>query len=200
MKGCQPISDEDRDRVLSHMLAHNELRLLVIFTIGLCTGFRISELLSLDVGSVYDVTHSKCWGTASVRKENTKKKIEGRTHSLNTTTLKYLTDWVERLKKTKDFGPHLPLFPSTKKNKTGTKAVQRKCVYALFKILFNEIGIKFTGLHFMRKTAAKKIYDKSNKDIMMVKGFLGHKNLNSTGYYLSSMGDDSTKHIIESMF
>jgi site-specific recombinase XerD len=77
MKGARPLNRENMKAVLK---ATNSIREKALLTIGFCTGYRISELLSLTIGDVSTdgVIHSH----VTVRAANTKTKV-GRTVLLN---------------------------------------------------------------------------------------------------------------------
>ena len=52
MKGCRPLTDEEIDLVLASFFGKYESRDRALFLLGLKSGFRISEILSLKVKDV----------------------------------------------------------------------------------------------------------------------------------------------------
>jgi integrase len=53
MKGCRPLTDTEITEVLQSFAGRYALRDKALFVLGLLSGFRISELLSLRVQDVY---------------------------------------------------------------------------------------------------------------------------------------------------
>lgn len=49
MKGCRPLSDNEVERVMNSIQGPNTERIAALFIIGVRTGFRISELLSVRI-------------------------------------------------------------------------------------------------------------------------------------------------------
>jgi site-specific recombinase XerC len=81
MKGCRPLSDEEV-KVISHSFGGTfGKRNKALFILGVCSGFRISELLSLTAGDVQQ--HGKIVDHMTVARRHMKKKTEGRTVPLH---------------------------------------------------------------------------------------------------------------------
>lgn len=81
MKGCRPLTDREIDEVLQSFGGRYARRDRALFLLGVKTGFRISELLSLTIGRV--LQHGRVVERVSVSRRHMKKKIEGRTVPLN---------------------------------------------------------------------------------------------------------------------
>jgi site-specific recombinase XerD len=184
MKGSRPLT---RLQVKAVLRAAVSIREKTLLTLGFCTGYRISELLSLTVADVCtgDAIHSH----VSVKASNTKTKT-GRTVLLNSDAKKALSTLVELLK-AKGFDATTPLFISRKRSITGgLKAISRQQAHDLLKDLFaaiNEFGNVST--HTLRKTFAARIYEQTGK-LELVQIALGHKSINSTISYLAFGNDD----------
>jgi integrase len=54
MKACRPFSDEEVHQLTISSSGRSETRDKALFVTGVKSGFRISELLSLTEGDVYD--------------------------------------------------------------------------------------------------------------------------------------------------
>ena len=87
MKGSRPLS---RLQVKSLLQNTSSIREKVLLTLGFCTGYRISELLSLTVGDVSTGGHVHSHVT--VKAANTKTKT-GRTVVLNSDAQKAISEF-----------------------------------------------------------------------------------------------------------
>src|ERR671910_693821 len=77
MKGCRPLSDEEITVVSRSFGGTYAARDRALFILGLKSGFRISELLSLRVGDV--LQHGRLVDQVTVRRAHMKQRTEGRT-------------------------------------------------------------------------------------------------------------------------
>lgn len=172
MQGCRPLNREERRAVLAHATP----REAALLAIGFCTGFRISELLSLTVGAVID-PNGRPLARVSVQAGNTKTKV-GRTVVLNADAQKAAARWTKGRDRTE------PLFPSRKGG--GKRAIGRIQAWRLLKEVFALAGVYGqTGTHSLRKTFAAECYRLLNGAIEKVRVALGHKSITSTICYLS---------------
>lgn len=181
MKGSRPLTRENVKAVLKAAVSIREKTLL---TIGFCTGYRISELLSLTVGDVS--TGGAIHSHVTVKASNTKTKT-GRSVLLNSDAKKAL----QALLAVIGTDSATPLFISRKRSITGAlKAINRQQAHEILKGLFamiNEFGNVST--HTLRKTFAARIYEQTGK-LELVQIALGHKSINSTISYLAFSNDD----------
>ena len=81
MKGSRPLTDEEIRKVLSTFKGRFINRDRALFILGVKTGFRIGELISLKVSDV--INGDKIVDRVSVRRCHMKGKIEGRTVIVN---------------------------------------------------------------------------------------------------------------------
>lgn len=77
MKGCRPFSNEEVSRITTSFSGRYAAWDKALFVTGVKSGFRISELLRLTVGDVYD--HGRIVERVTVQRRHMKKKTEGRT-------------------------------------------------------------------------------------------------------------------------
>lgn len=177
MKGCRPLKPEEVSIVMDKL---GNMRDKVLVILGISTGFRISELLSLKVKDVYH--NGKPLNRATVAKQNTKGKIESRSVAINSRVQEYIALLVKEESLTED----MYLFGSRKGG-----AIDRKHAWRILKEAFELSGL--TGklaTHTLRKTMAHNVYKASGKDIIKTQRALGHKSLNSTTAYLSADQED----------
>jgi integrase len=186
MKGCRPLT---RNEVKSLIKSASNLRDTALITLGFCTGYRISELLSLKLCDIVDVK-GRIYDFVSVKAENTKTKI-GRTVRLNSDAIKILSKLVtERLKT----GALLsePLFISRKTGGGELRAISRVQAWRVIQMLCElaDVVSKGVGTHSLRKTFAARIYEAVKGELGKVQIALGHANISSTISYLSfNQGD-----------
>lgn len=181
MKGSRPISRLQCKAIISAAVSIREKSLL---TIGFCTGYRISELLSLRVGDVSTggIVHSH----VTVKASNTKTKT-GRSVLLNTDAKKVIAALLTVI----GIDATTPLFISRQSTATGeVKAINRQRAHGILKALFAKIG-EFGNVssHALRKSFAARIYEQTGK-LELVQIALGHKSISSTISYLQFSNDD----------
>lgn len=185
MKGSRPLT---RIQVKEVLRTTESIREKTLLTIGFCTGFRISELLSLKVGdcSTDGAIHSHI----TVKAANTKTKTS-RSVMLNSDAKKALTLLLNWLKSKGFADKSTPLFLSRKRAVTGeNKAINRQQAHEIIKALFAKIGeFGNVSTHSLRKTFAARIYEQTGK-LELVQIALGHKSINSTISYLAFGNDD----------
>jgi len=127
MKGARPLT---REQVKALLRATSSMREKVLLTLGFCTGYRISELLSLRVSDI--ATNGVIHSHVTVKASNTKTK-QGRTVLLNSDARKALTSLVDWLKM-KGISD-APLFLSRKTTDGNAKAISRQHAHDLIKAL-----------------------------------------------------------------
>jgi len=189
MKGACPLTREQVKAVLKVTTSTREKALL---TLGFCTGYRISELLSLRMSDI--ATNGVIHSHITVKASNTKTK-QGRTVLLNSDAkkaLKRLVDWL-MAKGLSDS----PLFLSRKTRDGNAKAISRQHAHDVLKALFAAIGeFGNVSTHSLRKTFAKLAYELLGGKLEKVQVALGHKSITSTIAYLSFNHDDIDRAIM----
>lgn len=183
----RPLNDIEIQECLKSFDTSYSKRNLAIFTLGLATGFRIKEILSLRVKDVYNIEHKKLLPDVHVQKQNMKKNQSRPPVSYSTSIHKYLLDWIGELG---DIKPDDPLFESQKSDKEGNKqAIKVRSAIRIFKDMYKKAGIideQNVGTHSMRKTFAKKVYKASGNDLLKCQKAMGHKSIDSTTKYLAT--------------
>lgn len=188
MKAARDLTRQEVKSVLSQ---ETSLRNKALLVVGFNTGFRISEILSLKVGDVWNgrVVRSHVTVEAKNMKNNKSRSVK-----LNSDTVKVLTSLCKSLIKA-GFSLSDPLFISreTVKKENGAgkiakfaKALSRFQVNNILKSLAELACVDTTRVstHTMRKTFAKAIYIASGKDLTKVQYALGHSSITITIKYL----------------
>jgi site-specific recombinase XerD len=183
MKGARALSKEEVADIRKSFCGKYEVRDRALFLIGLYTGARISELISLNVGDVWQ--HEKVVKTLELRKAITKGK-KTRQVPLNLEArenIESLIDWKRSQGERLD--PDVPLFVSRKKNGRLTRIQAHRILQAAYHE--NQLTGNITT-HSMRKTFATMLA--KNNPLQVVKELLGHSSLAVTDKYLSVTEDD----------
>ena len=182
--GCKPLSDQELVLLLSFIKKPRDRALVVL---GVKSGFRISELLSLKV---CDVTQHGVMGSrVAVSKRNTKGKIAGRSVPLHPEAAAALKHIISI-----DMAPSSYLFQSREGGAISACQAWRIITRAAKQA-------KLTGkvaCHSMRKTFGQKVYDATGKDLVATQRAMGHSNIDSTSKYIlvdQTAIDDIIKNI-----
>ena len=181
MKGTRPLDNDEIRRVSGCFTGTYEVRNRGLFMIGVSTGGRISELLSLCIGDVYqnrsavsDLLFEKSVVKGGEVSRAVPVNADGRR------AIQALIDWHRQ--HYRSVASKRPLFPS--RHKSGTVALHRQTAHDLLKNAFIEAGLNGKlATHSLRKSFAQRLYDKTG-DIYLVQALLGHRNIATTQNYL----------------
>ena len=181
MKGTRPLDNDEIRRVSGCFTGRFEIRNRELFMIGVSTGGRISELLSLCIGDVYQ--NQKPVGDLLYGKSIVKGGEVSRTVPVNADgrrAIDALVNWHRR--HYRSVASKRPLFRS--RHKSGTVALHRQTAHDILKNAFIEAGLNGKlATHSLRKSFAQRLYDKTG-DIYLVQALLGHRNIATTQNYL----------------
>ena len=181
MKGTRPLDNDEIRRVSTCFTGTYQVRNRGLFMLGVSTGGRISELLSLSVGDVYqnkkpvsDLLYTKQIVKGGEISRSVPVNADGRR------SIDALVNWHRR--HYGSIASKRPLFPS--RHKSGTVPMHRQTAHAILKTAFIEAGLNgHIATHSLRKSFAQRLYDKTG-DIYMVQELLGHRNISTTQKYL----------------
>ena len=181
MKGTRPLDNDEIRSVSTCFTGTYEVRNRGLFMLGVSTGGRISELLSLTIGDVYqngsavsDLLFERLIVKGGEVSRAVPVNADGR-HAID-----QLIDW-HRLHY-QNTSPQRPLFPS--RHKSGTVPMHRQTAHDILKKAFIAAGLNGKlATHSLRKSFAQRLYDKSG-DIYLVQELLGHRNISTTQDYL----------------
>jgi integrase len=186
MKGCRPLTDEEVALVVKSFGGIYAARDKALFLLGVKSGFRISELLSLRVGDVCQA--GRLVDRVTVRRQHMKQRREGRTVLLHPEARAALAVWLQQLAAD---GPLLPSLYVFQSRKGLNRPISRIHAWRILQEVYaaNELTGKL-GTHSLRKTFATRIYDRLGHDLVKTQRALGHRNINSTVHYLSFREED----------
>ena len=181
MKGTRPL-DNDEIRLVSACFDGTfEVRNRGLFMLGVSTGGRISELLSLQIDDVWQ--NDKAVSDLLFEKSIVKGGEVSRAVPVNRDgrrAIENLIAW--HRDKYQNTESDRPLFPS--RHKSGSVPLHRQTAHQLLKKAFIAAGLNGKlATHSLRKSFAQRVYEHSS-DIYLVKELLGHKNVATTQSYL----------------
>jgi integrase len=173
MVGCRSLTDTEIQAIKGVLSTRNQC----LFILGCKTGFRISELLSLTVGDVY--RNGQVLDRVRVAKRNVKGKTRSHELPIHPEAKQAIQAWVVTMPVT---DPAAPLFPS----RIGTKAITRYMAHKLLKEAYAKAGVTGGTLatHCLRKSFAKRIYEKLDYDLFATRDALNHRSIEDTVKYL----------------
>ena len=198
MAGIRDYSDEELELVRKRFGGRYALRDRCYFEMALQMGLRVSEMLSLTVGQVYQ--YGKLVDEVSIEREHMKGgkagKASGRTIPLFPETKPHILACLQRMAgmlKVQDpnaSNPAAPLFMSRVSNQDGSRrAIARETAWRIIKAIARENKLPgAVGTHSTGKTLARRVFEWA-KDIRVVQHILGHRSLSSTEAYLKSLTD-----------
>lgn len=182
MKGARPLTVAEVDDLVVSFGGRYHLRDRALFVTGLKTGFRISELLSLQVRDVR--RHGRVVDRVTVRRRHMKRRREGRTVRLHPDAAAALAVWIAVLEgETGSVQPTTPVFRS---RKGVDRSISRQHAWRILNTVYldNELEGQL-GTHAMRKTFAARVHELLGRDLMKTQKALGHQAVTSTVSYLS---------------
>ena len=181
MKGTRPLDNDEIGRVSAAFTGTFEVRNRSLFMLGVSTGGRISELLSLRIGDVYQngrAVTDLLFDRSIVKGGETSRAVPVNVDGRG--AIDALVAWhCEQYDRTE---PKRPLFPS--RNGQGLQPMSRRTAHNVLKDAFMDAGLNgHLATHSMRKSFAQRLYDRTG-DIFAVQEMLGHRNVATTQKYL----------------
>jgi len=131
MQGCRSLNHDEKKRLLN-TATHNQRDNLLIL-LGLATGFRISELLSLKIGDLI-APDGSVLDRVALKAANTKNGT-GRVQVLHGKVKTAIKEWTDYLL-SKGFGLESAIFVG--RQSKGSKAITRQRAWQIIKGLFEE--------------------------------------------------------------
>lgn len=175
MELVQPIRDKETIEKFKSELLKTGYRNYLMFTLGINSGLRISDILNLKVEDVL--------GSHIMLKE--KKTGKSKRFYINSKLREDIDTYVRNLKK-EDY-----LFPSRK----GGEPISRVQAYRILNTVASNLGIKEIGTHTLRKTFGYWHY-KQHKDVAVLQDIFNHSAPSITLRYIGindDIKDDTIK-------
>lgn len=165
MNFVEPIRDAEVVKDIGEYLKEKNEKFFVMYSIGIYSGLRISDILSLKVRDVKDKTEIR------VRERKTGKE---RFFPINTQLAPIIAAYCKDMKNWEY------LIPSTKK---AAKPVSREYAYRIMHEAGLKFGLEHLGTHTLRKTFGYHFYLQT-KDIVLLMRILNHNDQSKTLRYI----------------
>jgi site-specific recombinase XerD len=181
MKGTRPLDNNEIRLVSACFSGKYEVRNRSLFLLGVSTGGRISELLSLRIGDVYQ-------NGKPVKDLLFDRSIVGgevsRAVPVNTDGMRAIEDLIRwHREQYRTLPKSRPLFPSRNGNH-GRKRMTRRTAHNVLKKAFIAAGLNgHLATHSLRKSFAQRLYEQTG-DVFSAQEMLGHKSIATTQKYL----------------
>lgn len=191
MAGRRPLTHTE-ERQLLRIVWDLDPRDRALITAQWLTGFRISEILSLTVGSV--LRDETVVGKIGIAPRHMKgKRGTTRWVPVLPELRRALESWIGHMRRRWALTPDLPLFLSREENPDGiARPLTRHTARRIIHRAFAEAGVTNDGrlgTHTLRKTWARNVYRNSGNDIMVLKAALHHSDVSITQKYLEAEED-----------
>jgi integrase len=188
-KPARPIKDRETVLDIQDYLKCKNERDYILFILGISTGYRAGDLVSLKVRDIkialkngyFEILEGKKVNSKNIRKENIKPRIVKVITNLDVLLVQYI-------KNKKDYEY---LFQSRKGN---NKHIAVSHVSRILKDAGRQFGLTHISAHSLRKTFAYKIYVESEYNISLVKEMLGHRSEAETKAYIGLDRDTYDKY------
>lgn len=181
MKGTRPLSDTEIVRVSEAFEGRYAVRNRGLFKLGVSTGGRISELLGLKIGDVWQkgrAVSDLLFDKSIVKGGEVSRAVY--VNSDGRAAIETLIAWHGEMYNS--VASVRFLFPSQKCK--GATAMRRQSAHDILKAAFESAGLNGkVATHSMRKSYAQRLYHRTG-DIFTVSAVLGHKNIATTQAYL----------------
>jgi len=196
MRGCRPLARTERAAFLRAIRGPYELRDRALVMLGMCTGFRVSEMLALRMPDLFQ--NGRMVQRVTVARRSMKGKTSSRTVLLHPAAREALRAWVMEMIRAGMFTPDMPLFVSRRGDAEGRpQSINRKQAWRILEKAFARAGLEGRlGTHSLRKTFAAEHYEKLKTlaargkpvDVLRtMQKLLAHVSIESTMSYLEGI-------------
>jgi integrase len=204
MPACKPLYESEITQVIEILgRASNSVRNQTLFLLGIYSGYRISEILSLKVKDVKG-NYLQVAGRNAETGRGTKTH-EPRTVLVHPAVKSLLGQLIQGKGKDEYLFSSRETRPvyATENRKNTSKIIEQRAsvisetqAYRILKKAFAEAGLDVGyATHSLRKTFALMSWEACNGNIMQVSKAIGHKSVTSTQHYLTSVLEDMDAHI-----
>ena len=182
MKGTRPLDNHEIRRVSACFTGTFEARNRGLFMLGVSTGGRISELLSLTIGDVWQnraPVSDLLYNRSIVKGGEVSRAVP-----VNRDGREAIADLIAwHRKRYRTIRTNRPLFPS-RNGRGNPQRMSRRTAHDVLKAAYEAAGLNgHLATHSLRKSFAQRLYERTG-DIFAVQEMLGHKNVATTQKYL----------------
>jgi integrase len=177
MSGCRPLQPEEVVEVAQSFGGRTAARDRALFLVGLYTGFRITELLSLRWRDC--LRHGEVTAAVTVARRAMKNKQRGRTVALHPHAQAALQAWCAVAQ------PPDGTWYVFRSRKGRNRPLTRQSAWQILLDAYASCGMTGRlGTHSLRKTFAMTVHEQLGRDLHRTQQALGHVNISSTLHYL----------------
>lgn len=203
MAGTRPLNPDEQVAVAA-ALPQFPARDKALVTFLMNTGYRVSEVLSVAVGDVFQdgqVTPRVRVARAGMKggQGPRRRAVTSRSVPLNEEVAGALTEYLfERFGSGGPTDPAAPLFLSRQGGRAMSRWQANRVVHAVLaeaRVEGSQIPGAF-GSHSMRKVFARRVYEASGHDIVLTRAALGHSQIQTTVGYLAVGADDVDRAVM----
>lgn len=186
--GARPFESNEKQRLLAQFTGPSRWRNHALVQLGAYSGLRVSSLLALRIGDVFDGRRFHV--RLRVARRNLKGRREGLNLPLHGVAKIALGRWLVTLRRRGiALDPALPLFRSREGGPAyaaGAKALSRRRAQEIIQTAAARAGLPVgISTHSWRKTFAGRLYELSGHNILLVSKALNHRQLATSIRYLS---------------
>lgn len=182
MSVVQPIRDIKKIDTMKKFLLGQNIRDFTLFTLGINSGLRISDLLAMKLKDVYQ--DGKLLPEIRVKEKKTSKY---KSFPLGKKTKKALIDYINSVE---DFKPDDPLFFSRKKEYGHRRPITRQHAHYILSEAAEYVGImEKVGTHTLRKSFGYHAY-KNGVDLALLQDIFNHASPQITLRYIGITKED----------
>ena len=185
---ANPIRDKETILDIQDYLKCKNYRDYVLFALGIATGYRAGDLVSLKVRDIKEALYHGYFRIMESKKEKCKniREVNRRPREVKVVDkISILLKKFIRNKKDYEF-----VFQSRKGVNQNISVAH---VSRILKDAGNFFGLRNISAHSMRKTYAYRIYKQSNNNIVLVKEMLNHTDVEVTKRYLGLSREEYNK-------
>ena len=176
MKTVQPIRDLKKIRSMKTLLMARNPKYAMMFSFGINSGLRVSDILALKVGTIENKDHI----TISEKKTSKQKRF-----LINKPLQKEISLYIKEMK----LKPHDYLI----KSRQGENCpLSRYQAYRVLNEAASQLGLESVGTHTMRKTFGYHHY-KKYKDVAILQNIFNHSAPSITLRYIGISDDEKDK-------
>lgn len=194
MIGCRPLTEDEINDISEAFEGYMEHRNRLLFWLGITTGLRISELLSLRTGDVW--RNDRIPETVRIRRKRSKGRQRGQSAHVAALVRPLVRRWLFVVWERYGHDSGLPLFAS---RSLKPKEISRMQAHRMLTETMAKAGLDGAygelATHSMRKTYAARMMEHFG-DIFAVQKALRHKSPASTVAYLA-FDDSEIAHAVE---
>ena len=188
--GCTALSPKELKRALANLNGRHALRNRALLLLGVRSGLRISELLALRVGQVWD--GDNVVSRFYISRRDTKGKQSGSSIVMHPEAAQALTRWIKVGGLAAN--PQGYLFPSQWKS----ARLNRKSIWKVLHRAFRKAGVTgMAGTHCMRKTFAGNVHRALGGDLFRTSKAMRHVFPLTTLKYLSFKQEEIDRAILQ---